>query len=163
MPGKSGHEAVRVDRRIRSLIEEHAVRLLAEAYRDEIERAIDNAKRTDWDKRFRQGWYRAEAIRKALALAGKDDIVLIAGKGHETFQELENTVVPFDDREVVRDMMKNRGCQLSRHRTWSRGAEENGSMVNPSRSTASVPTAGRSSPATCFSRCMDPVLMDTNS
>ena len=53
-----------MDRRIQMLIEKHAVRMLAEAYREEIERAIDNAKRTDWDKKFRSGWYRAEAVRR---------------------------------------------------------------------------------------------------
>lgn len=45
---------------------------------------------------------RREAIHKALAGARKDDVVLIAGKGHETFQEFAHTVVPFDDRDVAR-------------------------------------------------------------
>jgi UDP-N-acetylmuramoyl-L-alanyl-D-glutamate--2,6-diaminopimelate ligase len=49
---------------------------------------------------------RAEAIRRALALAGKGDIVLIAGKGHETFQEFDNRVIPFDDRDVARTLLK---------------------------------------------------------
>ncbi len=48
---------------------------------------------------------RREAIREALALARKDDVILIAGKGHETFQEFAHTVVPFDDREVVRSIL----------------------------------------------------------
>jgi UDP-N-acetylmuramoyl-L-alanyl-D-glutamate--2,6-diaminopimelate ligase len=45
---------------------------------------------------------RAEAIRKALAMAQKDDIVLVAGKGHESFQEFANTTIAFDDRQVVK-------------------------------------------------------------
>jgi len=45
---------------------------------------------------------RAEAIRTALATARPGDVVLIAGKGHETFQEFENRMVPFDDREAAR-------------------------------------------------------------
>lgn len=49
---------------------------------------------------------RAAAIRKALSLARKGDIVLIAGKGHETFQEFENTTVPFDDRKVAAKIME---------------------------------------------------------
>lgn len=48
---------------------------------------------------------RAEAIRLALKIAKRGDIVLIAGKGHETFQELENTTVPFDDRQVAKKMV----------------------------------------------------------
>jgi UDP-N-acetylmuramoyl-L-alanyl-D-glutamate--2,6-diaminopimelate ligase len=51
---------------------------------------------------------RAEAIRKALMSARDGDLVLIAGKGHEIFQELANTTVPFDDRQAVRKaLMEN--------------------------------------------------------
>jgi UDP-N-acetylmuramoyl-L-alanyl-D-glutamate--2,6-diaminopimelate ligase len=46
---------------------------------------------------------RREAIRAALELAGPGDIVLVAGKGHETGQEIAGVVHPFDDRDVVRD------------------------------------------------------------
>ena len=41
----------------------------------------------------------AEAVRRAVA----GDIVLVAGKGHETGQEIDGTVHPFDDREVARE------------------------------------------------------------
>lgn len=41
------------------------------------------------------------AIRRALAMAGKGDVVLVAGKGHEGFQEFAKITVPFDDREEV--------------------------------------------------------------
>ena len=41
-----------------------AVSLLREQYRDEIERAIDNAKRLPWDKWWRRQWYRAGALRR---------------------------------------------------------------------------------------------------
>lgn len=46
---------------------------------------------------------RRAAIRTALGRARAGDIVLVAGKGHETGQEVEGVVHPFDDREVVRD------------------------------------------------------------
>jgi len=46
---------------------------------------------------------RREAIRTALELACPGDIVLVAGKGHETGQEIAGVVHPFDDRDVVRD------------------------------------------------------------
>ncbi len=44
---------------------------------------------------------RREAIRTAIAFAGKGDIVLIAGKGHETYQEIKGVRHHFDDREEV--------------------------------------------------------------
>jgi len=46
---------------------------------------------------------RRAAIRAALELAGPGDIVLVAGKGHETGQEIAGVVHPFDDRDVVRE------------------------------------------------------------
>ncbi|MGI8433413.1 MAG: UDP-N-acetylmuramoyl-L-alanyl-D-glutamate--2,6-diaminopimelate ligase [Nocardioidaceae bacterium] len=48
---------------------------------------------------------RREAIRRALQLARPGDTVLIAGKGHETGQEVAGTVHPFDDREMVRSLL----------------------------------------------------------
>lgn len=44
---------------------------------------------------------RREAIKTACALAGAGDIVLVAGKGHETYQEIAGVRHPFDDREVL--------------------------------------------------------------
>lgn len=41
------------------------------------------------------------AIKKAVEIAKKDDIILIAGKGHETYQILGRTKIHFDDREIV--------------------------------------------------------------
>jgi UDP-N-acetylmuramoyl-L-alanyl-D-glutamate--2,6-diaminopimelate ligase len=41
---------------------------------------------------------RRRAIDEIIRMAGPDDTVLIAGKGHETYQEFNDTVVPFDDR-----------------------------------------------------------------
>jgi UDP-N-acetylmuramoyl-L-alanyl-D-glutamate--2,6-diaminopimelate ligase len=45
---------------------------------------------------------RRAAIREALGRARPGDVVLVAGKGHETGQEVAGVVLPFDDREVVR-------------------------------------------------------------
>lgn len=45
---------------------------------------------------------RAEAIRTALALASPGSVVLVAGKGHETYQEINGVRHHFDDREVIR-------------------------------------------------------------
>lgn len=49
---------------------------------------------------------RREAIKTALTLAGKEDIVLIAGKGHEKYQEINGVKHHFDDKEVVREMFE---------------------------------------------------------
>jgi UDP-N-acetylmuramoyl-L-alanyl-D-glutamate--2,6-diaminopimelate ligase len=55
---------------------------------------------------------RRDAIGRALAAAKSGDCVVIAGKGHETTQEFADTVVPFDDRQVVREILElRRGAQ----------------------------------------------------
>jgi UDP-N-acetylmuramoyl-L-alanyl-D-glutamate--2,6-diaminopimelate ligase len=48
---------------------------------------------------------RRDAIAKALELAGPGDAVVIAGKGHETTQVLRDRTIPFDDRQVARDVL----------------------------------------------------------
>ena len=49
---------------------------------------------------------RATAIRHALSQAAADDAVLIAGKGHETYQIIADQRLPFDDREEVRQFLR---------------------------------------------------------
>lgn len=49
---------------------------------------------------------RRSAIRQACELAGDGDIVLIAGKGHETYQEFADGRINFDDRRVAREVLK---------------------------------------------------------
>ncbi|WP_240341028.1 UDP-N-acetylmuramoyl-L-alanyl-D-glutamate--2,6-diaminopimelate ligase [Nocardioides sp. SYSU D00038] len=51
---------------------------------------------------------RRAAIAAALDRAGPGDIVLVAGKGHETGQEVDGVVHPFDDREVARALLRER-------------------------------------------------------
>ena len=48
---------------------------------------------------------RREAIEHAVMTAGKGDIVVIAGKGHEDYQIIGNRRNPFDDRKVAREMV----------------------------------------------------------
>ncbi len=50
---------------------------------------------------------RRQAIRQALALRQKDDILLIAGKGHETYQEINGIRHPFSDAEEVRTALRS--------------------------------------------------------
>ncbi|MCK4255863.1 UDP-N-acetylmuramoyl-L-alanyl-D-glutamate--2,6-diaminopimelate ligase, partial [candidate division WOR-3 bacterium] len=51
---------------------------------------------------------RKNAIIKALNLACEDDIVLILGKGHETYQIIGKEKRPFNDREVVKEILGNK-------------------------------------------------------
>jgi UDP-N-acetylmuramoyl-L-alanyl-D-glutamate--2,6-diaminopimelate ligase len=48
---------------------------------------------------------RRAAITAALAMAGPGDLVMIAGKGHEDTQVVGDTVTPFDDRRVAREII----------------------------------------------------------
>jgi len=49
---------------------------------------------------------RKQAIKTAISMAGPDDIVLIAGKGHEKYQEINGVKHHFDDKEVVQEMFE---------------------------------------------------------
>ena len=53
---------------------------------------------------------RRRAIERAIALADSDDIVLIAGKGHETCQIFAHRTMPFDDRKVVLEILDEVRC-----------------------------------------------------
>ena len=53
---------------------------------------------------------RAQAIAEAIAKAQPQDLVLIAGKGHEDYQILGTTKVHFDDREEAEQALRNRPC-----------------------------------------------------
>ena len=50
---------------------------------------------------------RRDAIKHALEIAKAGDLVVIAGKGHETYQIFKNETIHFDDREVVREILGN--------------------------------------------------------
>ena len=101
--------------------------LMAEAVDRHADFAIitsDNPRKEDPDaiiaeveKGFRSTHYekvsdRAEAIRRAIALAESRDIVLIAGKGHENYQEFADHTVPFDDIQVARRALEDRPMEF---------------------------------------------------
>jgi UDP-N-acetylmuramoyl-L-alanyl-D-glutamate--2,6-diaminopimelate ligase len=51
---------------------------------------------------------RKHAINRAIEMAVSDDIVIIAGKGHETYQILKDRTIHFDDREEAREAIRRR-------------------------------------------------------
>lgn len=55
---------------------------------------------------------RAAAIAQALATAGPDDVILVAGKGHEPYQEIAGIRHAFDDTAVARDLLRRRAQEL---------------------------------------------------
>lgn len=59
-------------------------------------------------EKVRQVIDRREAIRQAVSEADKQTIVLIAGKGHETYQEIEGRRYDFDDRAIAREALEQR-------------------------------------------------------
>jgi UDP-N-acetylmuramoyl-L-alanyl-D-glutamate--2,6-diaminopimelate ligase len=52
---------------------------------------------------------RETAIRKAVEEAREGDVVVLAGKGHETYQILKDRTIPFDDREIARKVLREMG------------------------------------------------------
>jgi len=49
---------------------------------------------------------RREAIKTAVSLTKPEDIVLIAGKGHEKYQEIKGVKYPFDDKQVLKEVFE---------------------------------------------------------
>ncbi|PQL91321.1 UDP-N-acetylmuramoyl-L-alanyl-D-glutamate--2,6-diaminopimelate ligase [Apibacter sp. wkB309] len=50
---------------------------------------------------------RKQAIRTAIKMAAPKDIILIAGKGHENYQEINGKHFPFDDMKIAKELLKN--------------------------------------------------------
>jgi UDP-N-acetylmuramoyl-L-alanyl-D-glutamate--2,6-diaminopimelate ligase len=68
---------------------------------------------------------RRAAIELAIAQAGRGDVVLIAGKGHERGQTFGDRTIPFDDREVTREILEG-GHGSERARRAAQDAKVNG-------------------------------------
>ena len=78
-----------------------------EAIIDDIVPGLDKVK----DSRYAIISDRREAIRQAIHLARKGDLVIIAGKGHETYQLVKDKVLDFDDKKVATEILKGLGKQ----------------------------------------------------
>jgi UDP-N-acetylmuramoyl-L-alanyl-D-glutamate--2,6-diaminopimelate ligase len=76
-----------------------------EAIIDEI---VVGLRRAGGEGRFVRESDRRTAMAHALTWAGPDDTVVIAGKGHETYQIVGTETLPFDDREVAREILRGR-------------------------------------------------------
>ena len=50
---------------------------------------------------------RSEAIKLGVALCGKDDVLLVAGKGHEKYQEIQGERLPFDDMAILKEYLND--------------------------------------------------------
>ena len=48
---------------------------------------------------------RKEAIKYAISIANKNDIIVLSGKGHETYQEINGVKYPFDEREIIKELI----------------------------------------------------------
>lgn len=70
----------------------------------DVEEGIDKNSEISYEKIIN----REEAISRAVNLANKDDIVLIAGKGHETYQIIGGDKIHFDDREMAEKYIKKK-------------------------------------------------------
>ena len=52
---------------------------------------------------------RREAIKKAIEIANKRDIIVLAGKGHEQYQEINGKAYPFDERAIIKEIIDGMG------------------------------------------------------
>ncbi len=51
---------------------------------------------------------RIEAIKEAIKMANKNDIIILAGKGHETYQEINGNKYPFDERVIIKQIIEDK-------------------------------------------------------
>ena len=72
---------------------------------EDPKKIIDDIVSGDVDGKFTVVENRKEAIKSALSLAKKDDIVLLLGKGQETYQIIGKEKIHFDEREIVKEIL----------------------------------------------------------
>lgn len=52
---------------------------------------------------------RRQAIERALYLAQPGDVLILAGKGHETYQDINGEKKPFNEKQIVRELLSEQG------------------------------------------------------
>ncbi|MGQ0538073.1 MAG: UDP-N-acetylmuramoyl-L-alanyl-D-glutamate--2,6-diaminopimelate ligase [Gemmatimonadaceae bacterium] len=77
---------------------------------EDPERILDEIAAGMGSKPFERIEDRRAAIARALAVAAPDDMILLAGKGHETYQIRGSTKYPFDERAIVRELAAGQGA-----------------------------------------------------
>jgi UDP-N-acetylmuramoyl-L-alanyl-D-glutamate--2,6-diaminopimelate ligase len=75
--------------------------------KEDPEAIINEVEKGFRSERYEKITDRTEAITRAIALAQPRDIVVIAGKGHETYQEFADNTIPFDDVQIARRALEN--------------------------------------------------------
>ena len=73
-----------------------------------LNQVVEGVREKAGDKQHEDIIDRREAIFRAVELAEKDDIVVIAGKGHENYQILKDKTIHFDDKEVAMEAIQNK-------------------------------------------------------
>lgn len=68
---------------------------------DEMEKGLDAAS----GKKAIRITDRLQAIKTAVMMSGDNDIILVAGKGHENYQEIKGKKFPFDDKKILKDLL----------------------------------------------------------
>ena len=76
---------------------------------DQIIKDMEEGLPVSYKKKYISITGRKEAIRTGISLAKPGDIILIAGKGHEKYQEIKGIRNHFDDKEVVKDFFEMLG------------------------------------------------------
>jgi UDP-N-acetylmuramoyl-L-alanyl-D-glutamate--2,6-diaminopimelate ligase len=91
---------------------DHAIFTADNPRQENVELILDHMEAGVGDGRFRGRYERVadrrQAIAHALAMAEPGDVVCVAGKGHETTQEIAGQFHPFDDRQVVQSFLDRR-------------------------------------------------------
>lgn len=64
---------------------------------------------TDYEGKYAAVENRRDAIRYAMEMAKESDIIILAGKGHETYQILHDETITFDEREIVKEIVSHAG------------------------------------------------------
>ena len=75
---------------------------------DDIQPGIEKQLKQKSGAEFLRIADRAQAIEKAIEKARPGDVVLIAGKGHETYQILAGRTIDFDDRKIAEEILSER-------------------------------------------------------
>jgi UDP-N-acetylmuramoyl-L-alanyl-D-glutamate--2,6-diaminopimelate ligase len=73
---------------------------------EQIIKDMENGLAAAYKRKYISITDRKEAIKTAISLAKQEDIILIAGKGHEKYQEINGVRNHFDDKEVVKDFFE---------------------------------------------------------